>query len=304
MGILSSTSVEGPIGLLDQFFAAMRRVLSVLTTLLFMVAVAIMLFAAWVNRTEAVWTAEEGWGYAFGILGGSMMFLLLIYPIRKRWRALSGWMSVKFWFQLHMAFGVFGPALIMMHSSYRLGSMNGQIALFSMLLVAFSGLFGRYMYRRLHYGLYGSKASFESLRADSAGLNRKLGPLFKLKPRAQEMLREYEERALKIPDGLLASAVHVFTMRLQALRIYPVVSRMLNLKLLAAGQHKEWSKRKLRHEQQRMRHLLHNHRRLLLKIHEFHFYERLFAFWHLLHLPLFIMMIITGFVHVYAVHAY
>jgi len=34
------------------------------------------------------------------------------------------------------------------------------------------------------------------------------------------------------------------------------------------------------------------------------FYERLFSLWHMLHLPIFFMLIITGFVHVYAVHVY
>lgn len=40
------------------------------------------------------------------------------------------------------------------------------------------------------------------------------------------------------------------------------------------------------------------------KISEVSFYERLFSLWHILHLPIFFMLIITGFIHVYAVHAY
>jgi hypothetical protein len=46
------------------------------------------------------------------------------------------------------------------------------------------------------------------------------------------------------------------------------------------------------------------YRKVLRQILEFHFYERLFSIWQLLHVPLLIMMLITGFVHVYAVHAY
>ena len=36
----------------------------------------------------------------------------------------------------------------------------------------------------------------------------------------------------------------------------------------------------------------------------FKVYERLFSWWHVLHLPLFIMMIITAIVHIFAVHLY
>jgi len=34
------------------------------------------------------------------------------------------------------------------------------------------------------------------------------------------------------------------------------------------------------------------------------FFERLFSWWHILHLPIFIMMIITVVIHVWAVHSY
>ena len=34
------------------------------------------------------------------------------------------------------------------------------------------------------------------------------------------------------------------------------------------------------------------------------FYERLFSLWHLFHMPLFILMVISALVHVLAVHMY
>ena len=40
------------------------------------------------------------------------------------------------------------------------------------------------------------------------------------------------------------------------------------------------------------------------KITVFSFYEKLFSMWHVLHLPLFLMMLISGIVHVIAVHMY
>ena len=42
----------------------------------------------------------------------------------------------------------------------------------------------------------------------------------------------------------------------------------------------------------------------LRNIVSFRVYERLFSLWHILHLPLFIMMIITAVVHIFAVHLY
>jgi len=289
---------------LENFISSWRKAFGISMTIIFAGFLIFLLYVAFINRSEAIWTAENGWGYGFGVAGGVMMLLLLLYPMSKKWRAMTRHLSVKFWFRVHMVFGVLGPVLILMHSSYRLGSMNGRVAFFCMLIVAISGLFGRYFYTRIHYGLYGRKATFESLRADSKELNKKLGPLFELKPKAQELLREHEERALLLPTGLIDSAVHWLTTRLRAVRLYRTVIRSLNAKLLAAGKLKGWERDKVRRKQLFMRQKMVAHNRLIRQMLELHFYERLFAIWHLMHLPLFIMLIITGFVHVYAVHAY
>jgi hypothetical protein len=37
---------------------------------------------------------------------------------------------------------------------------------------------------------------------------------------------------------------------------------------------------------------------------EFNAFERLFSLWHALHMPLFVMLVIAGVVHVIAVHLY
>jgi hypothetical protein len=263
-----------------------------------------LLYMGWLNRAQAVWIAESGWGYWFGIVGGSLMLLLLLFPMRKRFHFMDKWLTVKFWFRVHMTFGVLGPVLVMMHSSFHIGSLNGQVALYSMLLVAVSGLIGRYFYSRVHYGLYGKKATFSSLQTDSKELKKKLGPLFELQPRAKEMLKQYEQRVMEAPTGTISSAWHWLKMRFMSARIYPTVMRDLNKKLLVVGHLKDWDRAKVRRRQLKISRMLLAHRKILRQILELHFYERLFAIWHMLHIPLTITMVITGFVHVYAVHAY
>ena len=43
---------------------------------------------------------------------------------------------------------------------------------------------------------------------------------------------------------------------------------------------------------------------LLGRVAQFSFYERLFALWHVLHLPIFLMMVLSAIAHVLAVHMY
>ena len=58
------------------------------------------------------------------------------------------------------------------------------------------------------------------------------------------------------------------------------------------------------HYLRRARIYLRIHLGTVRKIAGFSFYERLFSLWHVLHLPLFIMLLVSGVVHVYAVHMY
>ena len=115
--------------------------------------------------TERYITPNRGIGYALGIIGGSMMLLLLLYSARKRFRWLKFLGPTVGWFRFHMVLGVLGPLCILYHSNFGLGATNSNVALFSMLTVAGSGLIGRYIYSRIHHGLYGSKATLSELRA-------------------------------------------------------------------------------------------------------------------------------------------
>ena len=70
------------------------------------------------------------------------------------------------------------------------------------------------------------------------------------------------------------------------------------------SQRRGWSK-KIRNEKGRIarRHLA-DYLPPARKVVELNFYERLFSLWHVLHIPLFAMLVITGIGHVVAVHMY
>src|SRR6267154_5558723 len=98
------------------------------------------------------------------------MLALLVYPARKRMPSLAALGTPRAWFKIHMVMGVVGPVCILYHSVYRLGAANSNVALISMLIVAGSGLIGRYLYGRIHHGLYGRAANLKELREEAARL--------------------------------------------------------------------------------------------------------------------------------------
>jgi hypothetical protein len=133
------------------------------------VALAVMGMRA---NLERFITPEKGLGYALGIIGGSAMILLLLYPARKRLAWLGPIGTVKAWFQIHMVLGIVGPLLVLFHANFRTGATNSNVALFCMLVVSGSGLVGRYFYSRIHSEFYGKQANLAELRERVARLQQ------------------------------------------------------------------------------------------------------------------------------------
>lgn len=255
-----------------------------MTSVTWYLGIALLMAAGWAKRDQQYLVAETGLGYWFGIIGGSMMLLMLLYPLRKRFQRWSMIGSVKSWFRIHMILGVVGPLIVIFHSGFKLGSFNSSVALFCMLLVAGSGLMGRYLYQRIHHGLYGSKVRFEEFYRDdelaSLLLNGGGGIDFNI----VDELEEIEEKLTPRHTGVNRSIGFYRKMRSRIDRLGRNVSRST----LGQAEKDEISRR------------LHDLRQIsVLGINEI-----LFSYWHLLHLPLFIVMVLSGLIHVAVVHLY
>jgi hypothetical protein len=258
----------------------------------------IVLLIGWSNRDNNYLSAESGPGYALGIIGGSLMLILLLYPLSKNSRILSRIMPIRVWFLIHMQFGIIGPVLVLYHSNFHIGSTNSTFALISMLLVAFSGLIGRYIYTRIHHGLYGSRKTLEELIQDTESKHSKLLSLYEKDKDLTSHLKKLEEKALQSYSGLGKSLWHAVYLAF----ISPLLKRRI-LQLLKQT-HQETSEDKSLPDKEVVAHVLNRYTLAHRQIAAFTVYERLFSLWHILHLPLFIMMIITAIVHIFAVHLY
>src|SRR5205823_2080409 len=73
---------------------------------LFFVLVTAVLYLGWNTQTARYISPNRGVGYWLGIIGGSLMLLLLVYSLRKRWTWLSFLGSTPGWFRFHMVLGI------------------------------------------------------------------------------------------------------------------------------------------------------------------------------------------------------
>lgn len=263
-----------------------------------------ILIWGWGQREYRYLTAESGWGYALGIIGGSVMLALMLYPLRKRVRFMARLGPVRWWFQTHMFFGLLGPALILLHANFSIGSTNSAVALFSMLLVAASGIVGRFLYTRTHYGMLSHKQALKALQSEEQRQLRALKPVLEHAPEMQEAFTQLQKRLIPDDRGFVSALRSVLTLGTQARKTQRLARREVRRIVREVAARQAWKRSRTR--QFRRRALLES--RLLIstvvKVTEFGFYERLMSLWHTLHLPLFILLIITGVFHVVAVHMY
>jgi hypothetical protein len=248
-------------------------------------------------REEFYLAPDHGLGYALGIIGGSLMLALLLYPLRKNLRFMRGWGATRHWFRLHMLLGIVGPLCILFHCNFSLGAVNSNMALLCMGLMVASGLVGRYIYTRIHYGLYGERANLQDLQR---------GQLLEA-----ALLREDEARyGSDAVGGVIAEmkTLEPFTLPVRGplgglwrIAMFAVRSRQARWRIRA---HLKGFPPASAQDAARLSGHIERYLDTLRRITGFSFFERLFSFWHALHLPIFFMLLVTGLVHVWAVNNY
>lgn len=239
--------------------------------------------------------ATSDLGYALGIAGGVAMLLLFAYPLRKRVRALQQWGSAKPWFVVHMVLGIAGPVLILLHSGFRIGSLNAGVALWSMLIVAGSGVVGRFLYLLTHRGLAGeheelgrllhglgiSEARGDSVWSDTPSVTT---PLHRFVADARDLSKR--------PGHDLAGHFTAFVLLPWRRRTEIRAARKASRAFARRGDPS------------------HDLAAIVeayagaLRVAQFGRATRLFELWHVLHIPFVYLMVICAVVHIVAVHVY
>ena len=258
----------------------------------------------WLLRDQALISPEDGVGYWLGIIGGSMMLVLLLYPMRKRIRALRFLGRTTHWFKIHMILGVLGPVLVLFHSNFQLGSFNSRIALYCMLAVAGSGVIGRHIYARIHVGLYGDKTSLAELRLQLTSSLEQSEGMTSFLPKFSAQLQGLSE---EVQGDAITGSLSTSASLGWAVRKYVVwfgLRRTARKEIAVRAAASAAVAANVEKLQEASSAYIRSFVRLVGRVAQFTLYERLFSLWHVLHMPLFFMMIISALLHVLAVHMY
>jgi hypothetical protein len=252
-----------------------------------MIAIAI----GWMAQGETGLSPTDGLGYGLGIAGLSMMLLLLGYSVRKRARVLRRAGAMRTWFEAHLVLGLLGPTAILYHADFSLGSANATISLVCVLAVSGSGVGGRFLYGRMHRGLAGSRRSVKDIRKRARNALFPIEAVLESHPSAKQFLVDFETRATRearFPFRILSA----LRMRMRSWMTEYRVLRALRGSNLSA------------HDAVAARQAIAQNLAELCRASELRLFERLFALWHAVHVPLTIILFVSAVIHVIAVHLY
>lgn len=268
------------------------------------VLVCLLLLLAWLVSQGEIYEAGSDLGYNLGLVGGLLMLSLLLYPLRKRFVPHDRFGSMGLWFKYHMLAGIGGPLLVIFHSTFRTGSLNGAMALYSMLLVAASGIVGRFIYRHIHRGLYGRHLTLEDAAADMQACKDNLLSVFALCPDVEARLKAFSEQAFGRAGSPWAAFWKFVALRWQSKRLAREIRQQAKSALRRVGRRERRRRAELRLSYQLAREVVDRYLDSVVKASQLAVWERLFSYWHIVHIPFLYLLVFSGIVHVIAVHMY
>lgn len=268
------------------------------------VLVALLIFLGWLVRTGGFYEAGSDFGYNLGLVGGLLMLSLLLYPLRKRLVWLERLGSMEGWFKYHMIAGITGPLLVLFHSTFRTGSLNGAMALYAMLLVALSGIIGRFIYRHIHRGLYGEHLTLADVSAELKASAESMDSIFALRPDIEPRLKAFRDFAFDNAGGLVGRVWKFLTLRWKSRRLANAIREDAKSVLRRQWRKRGGDRKAFVQSYFSARERVDRYLDAVVKAAQLKVWERLFSLWHVVHVPFLYLLVFSGVVHVVAVHMY
>jgi hypothetical protein len=206
------------------------------------------------------------------------------YTARKRLRFLAKAGALSYWLQVHIFLCTLGPFLVLLHTTFKFGGVVS-IAFWSMAIVVASGIFGRYVYVRIPKTINGRFLTMDAVADKVRDLTRDIAVGTGLKLEEIETFLD-TGAAIPRPAGLAGALALAVREDFQQRKDVRGLRRFLHARGVPVDL--RGPVLTLVDEQRRLR-------RQALLLHPF---QRLFRYWHVIHLPLAIVMFVILAVHV------
>lgn len=219
-------------------------------------------------------------GHGLGIIGSLLMlFGVGIYMLRKRVKAFYRLGVLKHWLELHIFMCTLGPILVLFHTSFKFGGIVS-ISFWSMVAVVLSGVIGRFIYVQIPRTIQGEELSLNQLRELTDKIHDNMISNFQL---TSEVINKIEEKN-KV-EYKLNFTIFIKEFLKGFFIIYEVKNYLK--KLNVSSKTIEEISKSIKQQ------FIINRKIKYLKT-----MQKYFRYWHIVHLPFAIIMLIIMIIHV------
>ncbi|WP_241244319.1 hypothetical protein [Flagellimonas marinaquae] len=209
-------------------------------------------------------------GQGLGVIGTFLIaFGVFIYIARKRYNFLERFIRLKYLLEFHIFLCTVGPIMILFHTAFKFGGIVS-IAFWSMVAVVLSGILGRFIYNQIPRTIEGRALSLAELQAMKTDM-------------AAVLEQQFEMDKADIDQVTLMLQFGGNGQKRQG--ISQVKKTLANMDLAKSHQKEilSMAKRELR---------------LSKRISRLETMQRLFKYWHVVHMPFAIIMLVIVIIHV------
>ncbi len=225
-------------------------------------------------------------GHGFGILGSVMMILgVAIYMIRKRVRRFFNVGFLKHWLEFHIFLCTLGPIFVLYHTAFKFGGIVA-VSFWSMVAVVASGVAGRFIYVQIPRTIQGKELSVKELNDINDDLTYRLKNEYSINGKIISKLEKHSQTDKYREVGFGTS----FVMMLQDYFGTKTVLHQIKRELRHLDLRSERKKEILRISKSKLV--------LSRKIGMLRTTQKMFRYWHIVHLPFAITMFVIMFIHI------
>ncbi len=223
------------------------------------------------------------YGHGYGILGSLLILIgVFSYIARKKYRSLASLGRLKYWLEFHIFLCVLGPMLILFHTAFKFGGIVS-LSFWSMVLVVASGVIGRFIYIQIPRSIEGRELSLSEVQNMKTNLHTVLTERYEVSGNVLDALLQITEHSLDKKQGFLSQWL-----------FEPLIIRNARRKVKAVLAPTDIDPS----AQSSIIGIMKQEIRLNGRINRLTTMQTIFRYWHVIHLPFAIIMLIIMIIHV------
>ena len=228
-------------------------------------------------------------GHMIGIVGTALVLVgVLLYSTRKRVRPMQGKGPMRTWLNVHIYLCLVGPTLVTFHTALKFGGFAAY-SYWSMMIVAGSGIIGRWIYQQFPREMKGRELSLQEVQQEQVQAHEILQQRYATAPRALKAVEAFTAQSvarIKAARGLFVLVWLIADDLARPFRFVGLRRRLRKEGGLPPGE--------IRAVLGLVRGQVTTARRLAF----LGLFKRLFLYWHVTHLVFFVAMLVMLVAHV------